>query len=440
MGIIRNFETLATTEARRDALAIAEAGYAAIDVAKAFERKVKVEGDEIIIDGTRRSLRDRRVFFVGVGKCAFVAGIAVEKLLGERLTASIAIDVQPKENYQFEKTEAYTGTHPEPSENNAVTTKRIIDVLSDCRESDLVIMLISGGGSTLLACPESPMGPSDERMLFNALTKKGADIRELNTVRKHLSHARGGGLAQAAYPAEIVSLIISDVPGNPIGFIASGPTVHDDSTIADAQAILTRHDVTPTADTVFIETPKEEKYFERVENILFLTNKDALDAMRVTGTNLGYETRVVNDSVTGEARELARKIAEELHAAPAKTVLLYGGESTVALGQASSEPNSAPATGATLGKGGRNQELALAALSEVRDGELILPFASDGHDDTDHAGAIVDAPAHELAQEQLITDALARHDSYTFFARTGDFIETGYLESNVSDLVVAIKT
>lgn len=427
--LIRNFDECAVNDVRHDALQIAEAGYAAVDVGYAFEHKVQIEGDELTIGNVHHPLIGRRIFFVGIGKCAFAAAQAVEKIFGERLTAGIALDVRPKDKYRLEKIEAYTGTHPEPSDTNVAATKRIVELLDGCREGDLALMLISGGGSTLLCLPESPMGPSDERMLFDTLTAKGADIQELNTVRKHLSLARGGGLAKAAHPAEVVSLIISDVPGNGIEFISSGPTVRDDSTVADAQAVLAHYEVMPTADTVFIETPKDEKYFEHVENVLFLTNKDALDAMQAEAVGLGYDVRIVTDMMHGEAREVAHEIIETLHTAPARTVLLYGGESTVTVV-------------GDHGIGGRNQELALAALSEISDSELILPFASDGRDDTDHAGAIADTLVRDHAQAAGISaeEYLARHDSYTFFAKTHDGIETGYLESNVSDVVVAIKT
>ena len=452
---IQNFDALACPEPvegaendlRRDALEIAEAGYEAINVGSAIERKMHIENGELHIaevrppqNETAYQLAGRRVFFVGIGKCALTAASAIEKLFGDTLTGGIAFDVSDESLRtpgvhsscgrlaSSSKIEVFIGTHPLPSEVNERATERIIEFLSDCREDDLVIFLISGGGSTLLCSPEAPMTPDDESTLFKELTAHGATIQDINTVRKHISHARGGGLTRAAYPAEIVSLIVSDVPGNDIAFISSGPTVKDATTIADAKAILEKYDITSSTNTVFVETPKEEKYFERVSNILFLTSKDALDAMSDEATQRGYKTEIVDDHFSGEAREVGRAVVEKLHEASPKTALLYAGESTVTISSSS-------------GIGGRNQEMALAVLETVRDDEIILPFASDGHDNTDHAGAIGDAVTIAHAQEKKLSIAeyLDEHRSYEFFSTTGDALDTGYTGSNISDLIIALK-
>jgi len=428
--IIQNFDALAENDQRNDALAIAEAGYAAIDVGNALRRKLHIENDVLQIDGHGVSinLKDRRVFFVGIGKCAFAAAEAIEKLLGDHLTSGIAFDVSPLGQHSFTKIETYIGTHPLPSEENERAMKRILEFLSGRSEDDLVIMLVSGGGSTLLCSYEAPMTCTDERLIFSELMAQGASIQDINTVRKHLSRARGGGLARAAYPAEVVALIVSDVPGNDIEFVSSGPTVKDCSTVADAEQVLAQYGVTLPAGTAFIESMKEEKYFERVTNILFLTNQDALAAMRGEATRRGYAAEIMDDHFTGEARDLGRAIVEKLHTTKSKTALLYAGESTVNLG-------------ANPGIGGRNQEMALAALENIHDDELILPFASDGRDDTDHAGAISDSVslAHVSAHNLSIQNYLDAHNSYNFFSTTGDALMTGYTGSNVSDLIIAIK-
>lgn len=429
---IQNYDTLATSDLRRDALALIETGYDAIDVGKALARAVRIEGDELVIacgaGNARRPLRGRRVFFVGIGKCAAVAAGAIETILGDRLTGGVALDVSNTADVDLRTITLHIGTHPLPSEENTRATERILSFLAETTEDDLVLMLISGGGSTLICAPEAPMTCLDERDIFTALTDAGASIEELNTVRKHLSRARGGGLARAAYPAEVVSLIVSDVPGNDLEYISSGPTVRDDSTVADARAILARYGVAGAPTLAFIETPKEEKYFARVSNTLFLTNETALDAMRDAAEARGYAATIVTDRLTGEARAVARDAAEALHAAAPKTVLLYAGETTINLGD---HPE----------KGGRNQEVALAALRHVAPGELIAPFASDGHDNTDHAGALADeaALAHAKSAGLSIDDALAHHGTYAFFSATGDTLITGYTGSNVSDLIIAIK-
>jgi len=425
---IQNFEALATTDLRRDALAIAEAGYAAIDVSAALERDLRIENDELRVGEKVYALADRRIFFIGVGKCAFAASGAIERILDGRLTAGIALDVSPIEGAAPTKIETYVGSHPLPSEVNENATKRIVELLAGCRESDLVIMLISGGGSTLLCLHKAAMTCFDESTLFEELTAKGAPIRDINIVRKHISEMRGGGLARAAYPAEVLSLIVSDVPGNDIHTIASGATMLDTSTVSDAREVLEQYGITAAGNIEFMETPKEPKYFERVTNLLFLSSADALTAMQSEAEKRGYAATIADDHFDGEAHDTARAIVEKLHDAPAKSVLLYAGESTVTLP-------------AHHGAGGRNQEMALAVLESIRDDELFLPFASDGHDNTDHAGAIADATTreHTLSQHLSSTEYLEGHRAYDFFTSTGDALTTGYTGSNVSDLIIAIK-
>ncbi len=447
---IQNFEALAGSHERRDALSIAEAGLAAIDVGAALARALRIEGDDLLLQEKRYPLAERRIFFIGVGKCANAAAQAVERIFGDRLEGGIAFDVSPLEGTPLRKVEAYVGSHPLPTEANVQAAKRIAAFLTGRSEADLVITLISGGGSTLLCLPPASMTCTDETALWNELTARGATIQDINTVRKHISLLRGGGLAAAAYPAEIVSLIVSDVPGNDLGFIASGPTVPDTTSAADAEAILARYGIAPAANLELLETPKEPRYFERVTNTLFLTNEDALAAMQHEAERREYRCEVVDDRYAGEAREVGHAVVEKLRDAPAKTVLLYAGESTVTLVPletrtpgvlAGSTPASLTGRGEQYGKGGRNQEMALAALNELREGELILPFASDGRDNTDCAGAIGDdvTRAHVFAHNLSIEEYLDAHKAYDFFAATGDSIVTGYTGSNVSDLIIAMK-
>lgn len=425
---IQNSEVLATTALRTDALAIAAAGYAAIDTGEALRRKLHLIQNELHIGDAVYPLEGRKVFFVGIGKCAFDAAEAIETLLGDTLTAGIALDVASTEGRHLTKIETIVGTHPLPSEANVHATKRIVEFLSGRTENDLVLMLISGGGSTLLCSPVPPMTCIDESTLFSELSAQGASIQDINTVRKHTSQARGGNLAAAAFPAEVMSLIISDVPGNDITSIASGPTVLDTSTIADAKAIFAKYNVLTAKNIAFLETPKEPKYFERVKNILLVTSEDALAAMQDEAVRRGYTTEIPDHCLIGEAREIAHAVTEKLHAAPAKTAFLYAGESTVTIA-------------GSAGAGGRNQEMALAALLDIRDDELVLPLASDGHDNTDHAGAIADSDTqtHARTKNLSIETYLDAHRSYDFFTTTDDALITGYTGSNVSDLIIALK-
>jgi glycerate-2-kinase len=424
---IQNLDTLATNDLRRDALSLAEVGYATLDTGAALERTVRKEGDALRIGATLYPLQGRRVFFVGIGKCAVAAARAVEGILGDALTAGIALDVAAGGD-PLSKIEVCIGTHPLPSIENERATRRIALMLSGCTKDDLVLMLVSGGGSTLICLPTAPMTPADEAELFTELSSHGASIQEINTVRKHTSLARGGWLAASAHPAEVISLIISDVPGNDMSFVSSGPSVRDTTTIDDAHAVLARYGIEVKPSYTFTETPKDPQYFERVTNLLFLTNRDALLAMQDAAKQKGYAALVMNDQVAGEARDIGRDILKKLHSMPSKTVLFYAGESTVTFGNFREA-------------GGRNQEMALAALSEVRPDELLLPFASDGRDNSDHAGGIADASTIEHAREKdvSIEEYLAHHRSYDFFAATGDALCIGYTESNVSDLIIAIK-
>ena len=426
--MIKNFEELAVSDLRRDALAIAEAGYDAINIEKVVRSNVQVKNDELYIGNKTYKLAGRRVYFVGVGKCAIAGGRAIEKVLGDALTAGIALDVSDTSSNNSSKIETHIGTHPLPTEVNETATKRIIEFLSDREESDFVIFLISGGGSTLLCSHGPSMTCTDESELFKQLTEKGAPIQDLNIVRKHTSRARGGALAVSAYPAEIISLIFSDVPDNDIASVASGPTIFDSSTITDAQSILAKYNVAIPPNIEFIETQKEQKYFERVTNILILSNKDALVAMKNEAVSRGYATTTVDEHFTGEARDIGRAIAEKLHTFPQKTALLYAGESTVTFSSGT-------------GNGGRNQELALSALEYLNTDELILPFASDGRDNTDHAGAIADITTRAHANEKNLSaeEHLRAHSSYEFFKSSGDALITGYTGSNVSDLMIALK-
>lgn len=425
--MIQNFEELATSELRRDALAIAEAGYGAINTERVVRSKAQVAVDELRIGDTSYKIAGRKIYFVGVGKCAISAGRTIEKVLGDSLTSGVALDVSDISPDSSSKIKVYIGTHPLPSEANVRTSQSIIEFLADKTESDLVIFFISGGGSTLLCLPSSTMTYSDESDLFKKLTSKGAPIQDLNTVRKHTSRARGGALAVSAYPAEVISLIASDVPGDDVEVVASGPTVLDRSTIADAQAVLAKYEIEATG-VEFVETQKDEKYFKRVTNVLFLSNKDALSAMRDEAGRRGFATTVVDEHFTGEAHDVGRAIVEKLHASSGKTALLYAGESTVTISSGT-------------GAGGRNQEMALAVLEYLNHDELIMPFASDGRDNSAHAGAIADETTRARARENNLSteEHLNAHSSYDFFKSSGDALITGYTGSNVSDLVIALK-
>ena len=426
---MQNFEKIATSDLRKAGLLIAEAGLRAIDTEKVVREAVRVTDSALVLQGHEYLFAEAgRIFLYGVGKCSTEAVSALSAILGDRVTGGVLIDV--KEGNALPRIISHRGTHPAPSEINVRAARHLAETLQGFQDNDLVIFCISGGASTLLCLPEGDMDCETESSIFRTLTKAGATIQELNTVRKHLSRARGGHLARLAYPARVHSLIFSDVPGDDIQFIASGPTVRDETTIEDAKKILLKYDVAQyvgRADIPLIETPKEEKYFDRVINEVLVSNKVALQAMAAQARELGYAADIRTHELQGEAREVAKRILEEAREAPSKSVLLYGGETTVTI--------------QGKGKGGRNMELALSGLRFVSENECLISVASDGRDNTDFAGGVCDIISREKARAAgLDLEVFLReNNAYEFFGKVGDFIITGNTGSNVSDLIVAIK-
>jgi glycerate-2-kinase len=321
----------------------------------------------------------------------------------------------------FKKLTSRVGTHPYPTERNVEAAKEIQAMLEKATEKDLALMVISGGGSSLLCLPHELKCESITK-ITKVLMDKGAPIHEINTVRKHLSEIQGGWLAEMAYPAKVVSLIFSDVPGNDIGFVASGPTVFDTTAKVDAEEILIKYDAFKVCEIPYceiLETPKDEKYFKNVHNILVVTNDTALLAMAKKATELSYGAVICGNCAEGEAREFGKKIASDEYAV--KGCYLYGGETTV--------------TVSGKGNGGRNQEVVLGAFPSVREGMLVLGAASDGWDNSDVAGALADRELSLSAENLRLSpeDFLKENNSYEFFKRVRGHIQTGRTGANVAD-------
>jgi glycerate 2-kinase len=425
MSIILNKEDLKTNKLRGDALDILEAGFSAINTEKILRKKISFkDGTLCINDKNYKCSLYERIFFIGIGKCAFDGAKIIEEMLGDSLTDGIVLDVKYGE---LKKIKSFEGTHPYPSETNVSVTKKIVEMVSNVTERDLVLVLISGGGSSLLCLPH---GINYQTLIevTRTLTKNGADIFELNAVRKHLSEIQGGQLAKMCYPAEVVSLIFSDVLGDDIGVVASGPTVPDRTTIEDASNILSKYGILGLCippDCSLMETPKEEKYFEKVRNILVATNEDALLAMKEKALGLGYNTNIESRTLSGNATEVGIELAKkELEH---KTCLLFGGETTVKIKGG--------------GFGGRNQEVALSALPFIKEEHILISSASDGWDNTEYAGAITDKDILNKSFELNLNpqEFLDKNDSYNFYKKVGGQIITGRLGVNVSDLFILIR-
>ena len=280
MRKIQNFEQLSSSETRKTALEIAEAGLWAIDTPTIVRKGIRIENSTLFIQNRAFSLKDvRNVYVVGIGKCALAACSALEEVLGDRIAGGIVLDI--KEG-ALERLRLLVGDHPFPTERNAKATAEIITLLKVLEQDDLVLFVVSGGGSTLLCQPES-LSCQDEAAIVSSLFRAGATIQELNIVRKHLSLARGGYLAMHAYPARSISLIFSDVPGNDLSVIASGPTVKDETTKEQALEILKKYNLVEKlnlSEEDFLETPKDDMYFVNTLNILLLSNQTALSAMK----------------------------------------------------------------------------------------------------------------------------------------------------------------
>lgn len=422
--IIKNFKELAISHEREKVLSIAEAGLQSIDTKNVLETLVKIKGDFLYIGKKKFSLKKtERIIFVGIGKSAVESGLIFESLLGNKLTNGIVLDV--KEGKGFGKITSLKGTHPLPSNENIEFTKKILNLLNGSTKNDLVIFLISGGGSALLCLPKEG-GPEKEIHITKTLMDRGATIQEMNVVRKHLSMARGGWLSKYAYPAKVASIIFSDVPGNEIEFIASGPTCKDSTTIDDAKHTLEKYKI-ETDSVDLIETPKEEKYFKNVFNILALSNQTALDSMSKKAKELGFDAKIVTNKLTGEVDEVGKMIAEEINNSPKNTVLIYGGETTVKV------KNS--------GRGGRNLHLALSSLEYLEENVIVLTVASDGKDNGLFGGAICDAITKKDIEKSGYSakEALNNNDTYPLFEKAGNYLTMGDTGSNVADIVIAMK-
>jgi glycerate 2-kinase len=434
-------------ERRRQIVQIMDAALDAVDPAQAVAAHLRREGNMLWV-GERAYDLDafRRVIVVGAGKAGAPMAQAVEAVLGDRITAG-TVNVKYGYTLPTGHVQLCEAGHPIPDEPGRQGAQRIAALLSEAGAEDLVLCLISGGGSALMTLPSAPITLAEMQALTDALLRAGATINEINTVRKHLETIKGGGLARLAYPAQVASLILSDVVGNPLDVIASGPTVPDTTTYADAQGVLARYGLLAAAPAsirarleagragAIADTPKPgDALFERAHNVIVASNDIAARAALREAERLGYRTLLLSTFVEGEAREVAKVlvgIAREIHqsgspvAAPACVVV--GGETTVTVrGQ---------------GLGGRNQEMALMAalrLEGLPDVALAC-LATDGTDGpTDASGALADGDTMARARALGLDawDHLERNDSYRFFEPLDDLLVTGPTNTNVNDLAL----
>lgn len=437
---------------RQHLATIRQAALLAVDPAEAVRRHLKRAGSRLTLGEAAWDLAQvERVFVVGAGKAAVKMTQAAAEMVGEQVTAGVVVT---KYLHSTGATlppaiRVMEAGHPVPDAAGMAGAQAIADLLKQAGEKDLVLVLLSGGASALIPYPAAGISLEDLQQMTTLLLHCGATIAELNAVRKHLDGLKGGQLARLAYPAPLAAMILSDVVGDPLEVIASGPTVADPSTFQAVYQILENYellDQAPPAVMDYIragmggarpETPKPgDAELARVENVLVGSNRLAAQEAAATATSLGYRTLLLSTFLEGEAREVGKVMAAlakgvRFNADPLAppACIVMGGETTVTV--------NGP------GKGGRNQELALSAalaLDGLR-GVALMALATDGTDGpTDSAGAVVDGTSKMRMAERGF-DALAclkQNDSYPALAAVGDLMITGPTGTNVNDLMVLL--
>jgi hydroxypyruvate reductase len=424
------------------------AALAAVEPAQAVRRHVAIEDDALVVAGRRYTVSDyRRVIVVGAGKASAPMAAAVEDVFTDQVPVSGIVTVRYGHAVPTCRVVIREAGHPMPDAAGVSATRQIVAALDGATRDDLVVCVISGGGSALLTLPVEGISLADLQQTTEALLRCGATINEINVVRKHLDAVKGGGLARLAAPAQLITLMLSDVVGNPLDAIASGPTVPDTSTFVDAVDVFDRYALwsalpTGVADRIrdgargaWPETPKPgDPLFARTQPVVVGSNLLACEAAATVASELGLRSMILSTYVEGEARGVGRilsgvlrEVAVSGHPLPRPCLVVAGGETTV--------------TVRGEGKGGRNQELALAAAWGLRglDNVVFASVGTDGSDGpTDAAGAWVDGATldHALARGLDPAAALANNDSHTFFEALGgaNLIRTGPTNTNVNDL------
>jgi len=447
-------ETFSLDEMKRMAKVIFSKAVEAVDPSKRLKDLVRIEKDRLWIrmDEDSEKVFDvdafKRIFVIGTGKASTSMAQAVEEIFGDRITKGV-ITTKYGHLLPLKKTEIIEAGHPIPDQKGFEGTKKIQSLLKESGSEDLVIFLLSGGGSALLPLPVDGITLEEKQKATQLLLDCGADIKEINTIRKHISQIKGGGLAKWAYPSTVIGFILSDVVGDPLDVIASGPTVPDTSTFEEAWEILKKYDliekIAPSIQRHLLlgkkgkieETPKPgDVTFEKVHHILIGSNIFALRAAEREASSYGLNTLILSSSIVGETREVAR-----FHTAVAKEVIssgnpisrpaciISGGETTVTI--------------KGHGLGGRNQEFALAGALEISGIEkvVLLSGGTDGTDGpTDASGAIADHTTISRAQSMGL-DArayLESNDAYPFFKILGDLLITGPTHTNVMDVRILL--
>ncbi|WP_343692319.1 glycerate kinase [Chitinophaga sp.] len=425
---------------KTDAISIFNAAVNAVQPATLIKRCIQHDADKITICGTSfpRSA-DRPIWIFGAGKAAAAMAQAVEAILADCQLQGLVITKYGHE-LPLQHINIATAGHPIPDANGVAATQRMIEMITGVQADDIVLFLLSGGTSALLADHPSGTTLQEVQTVFDLLLKSGADIHEMNTVRKHLSGVKGGQLALLTNTPALCTLVLSDVVGDDLHVIGSGPTVPDPSTFADAMAVVEKYQLTDLLPlSIYLhlergcagsiaETPKPgHPRFAHTYTFLAGTNQIALEAAANTASQMGYDTHILTSTLTGDATTIARSLVEKAKNWKGKrpACLLAGGESTVTV------------TG--RGLGGRNQQLALAAGIALngQEGITFLSAGTDGTDGpTDAAGAITDAAIMQSGNNAQ--KHLEEQDAYPFFQKAGGLLITGPTQTNVMDIIIIL--
>lgn len=434
---------------RQNAVDIFQAGLQAVAPGAAIKKFCQLDNEVLSVAGQSYPLNQfNKIFVLGAGKAGASMAKAIEEIIGNRITAGL-ITVKYDHLEKLNKIKIREAGHPVPDQNGFEAAQEIYQLATSADENTLVLCLLSGGGSALLPLPVTGVTLEDKQKTTRALLACGATIHEINAIRKHLSIIKGGGLARAVYPATLITLILSDVIGDDLDSIASGPCVPDSKTFSDCKAILTKYsimdEIPPEVlnhiesgiDGNVAETPKAgQEFFKKTQNVIVASNFNALLRAKEKAEELGYNALLLSSMIEGETRDVAANhiaIAREvqLHGYPLQqpACLLSGGETTVRI--------------QGTGKGGRSQEFTLAAAIKMEgmDTITVLCAGTDGSDGpTDAAGAIADEKTLPRAEAVSLDpqEYLDNNDSYHFFDKLGDLYKIGPTNTNVMDLRIIL--
>ncbi len=435
--MIKNYKTLKKSKERGIVLKILEKGITSVLPENVIKNNVMLEKNVLKIKDKEFNLEDYdNIFVIGGGKASYRMAEAINKILKKKISKGFVNSIVNKKVGSIIISKA---GHPSPDEKGMKGVQKMLSIKPSI--NDLIICLISGGGSAMLPMPVEEISLNDLKTINDLLLKAGANIHEVNTVRKHLSQIKGGNLARILHPATIVSLIISDVIGDDLSVIASGPTAADKSTFKDAIFILENYDLidkipknalqylTSGMEGKAEETVKEnDVILEKVHNFILANNLTALEAMEEEAKKLKLQAVIEDPGIKGEARNVGKYVAEKVLETKPNSVMIFGGETTV--------------TVRGKGLGGRNQELILSIIEKIKDKKVtIASVGTDGIDFYKAAGAIADGNSYKKSQKLKLD--IQKHsdnnDSYNFFKKMKDCIITGYTGTNVCDIIVGVK-